>query len=271
MSLKKSNTIIIISCALISLILLTIVFFPRVVDNIMTGLASIATFSASVLVNPNPNEVNTTPPAPEPKKNITITFFSVKKKSEGTAIKTSFAEADYISINTTAPGVFEDYLALYNPENVTKEFTINFTTNFIRSIVSNITLEPNESAKIPISIDTTALGAGGYTDYVFIRSGDREEMVTITLKVLGEGKEEAESKLPEQEQPATVTEKVGEQVKEKRPVLLSIILMLLCALVVLGMILFLHLKKGAKAIKNQANKDISNANNAETNKDDNPQ
>jgi hypothetical protein len=252
MSLTKSNLIIAVSCACILLVLSATVFFPKAVDNLITGFTSFSSFSVAVSVLPSPNEPNATAPLEiEPKKNMTITFFSVKTKSVRTTTKTSFSEADLIEINTTMPGVFEDYITLHNFENIKKEFIINFTANFIYGMARNITLGPNESERIPIPIDTKNLKPGEYTDFIFIRSGDHEEKITVDL-LLGEEQEEVENMNPELEQPKPIVESLSEPSPKKKPAFINIIILLIGALLVAGMVfLFLHLRRGIKAIKNE--------------------
>jgi predicted PurR-regulated permease PerM len=253
MSLTKSNLIIVVSCACILLVLSSAVFFPKVVDNLITGFTSFSSFSVAVSVLPASNESNITVPLEiEPEQNRTITFFSVKTRAGGTTPLIRFIEADYIEINTTTPGVFEDYIILHNPESVKKELIISFTTNFIYDLVQDITLEPNESIRISIPINTKNLKPGEYTDYILIRSDEREEKITVNLKLLGEEQEEVEGIIPEQEQSQPIVESPSELPREKKPAFLSIILLLIGTLLVICMVfLFLHLRKGMKAIKNE--------------------
>ncbi len=253
MSLTKSNLIVIVSCACVMLVLSSVIFFPKVVDNLITGFASISSFSVSVAVGQASNGTNesnaTTVPKKEPEKEKIITFFSYRTKPRGTAVQTSFAEEDFLEINTSASGVFEDYLTLHNYESVKKEFIINFTNSFIHDLVQNITLGPNESVRIPIPIDTRALRPGEYTDYIFIKSGEQEENVSVSLKLMAGETPVIENKTPEKEQPTPAVEQIIEQSHGKKPAFLSIVLVFIGVLLVAGMIfLFLHLRRGMKAI-----------------------
>jgi hypothetical protein len=250
MSLTKSNLAVIVSCVCIMLVLSATVFFPKVVDNLITGFASISSFSVSVAVLPGPNESNATiVPKIEPVKNSSLGFFSFRTRSKGMASIASFSEADQIEINATVYGVFEDYFILHNPENVKRDFVINFTNNFIRNMIKNMTLGPNESARISIPINTGNLEPGEYADYIFIRSGDKEEKITITLKMLSKETEPVENINPEQEQPKPITELSSEPPPEKKPAFLSIVIVFIGLLLVAGMIfLFFHLRRGMKAV-----------------------
>lgn len=249
MSLTKSNLAVIVSCACIMLVLSATVFFPKVVDNLITGFASISSFSVSVAVLPGPNESNATiVPKTESVKNSSLGFFSFRTRSKGMASIASFSEADQIEINATVYGVFEDYFILHNPENVKRDFVINFTNNFIRNMIKNMTLGPNESARISIPINTGNLEPGEYADYIFIRSGDKEEKITITLKMLSKETEPVENINPEQEQPKPIIEPPRELSREKKPAFLSIVLVFIGVLLAAGMIfLFFHLRRGMKS------------------------
>ena len=253
MSLTKSNLVIIVSCTCLLLVLSTAVFFPHVVDNLITGFASISSFSVGVAVSPNPNEANPVPPL-EPKKNPSLGFFSIRTKSGGLTTNAGFADADYIAINATQPGAFEDYFTLHNPDKIAKEFIINFTTNFIHDLARNITINPNESTRIIIPVDTKNLEPGEYTDYIFIRSGTQQENITVYLKLSGGETGEIEAKNPEQEQPKPAVEQIQEQSQRKKPTFLNIIIVLIgITLISCIIFLFLHLRKGINVLKNEKN------------------
>jgi len=164
-----------------------------------------------------------------------------------------FVEPNYISIITSAQGPLKANITIYNLRGEEKTFNISFTTNFIYDMRSSITLPHKDFAEIPIYMDTTGLEPGDYTDYVYVRSGDTEERVTVNLELL-EAEEEAEEKTPVQEQPKQIIigeekEQVTREMGVKKKSAMLTLLLVISSLLLLAGVVFLYLRKKTKIIR----------------------
>jgi hypothetical protein len=246
MSLKKNNIFAIIFFVIIILVISTIVIFPRVVNNIMTGFASFASLSVSLIVSPNTSQITNPLQVEEPGKNTSVAFFSARTQSKGGGVAINYVEADLITINASGAGVFQEYFVLHNPESLKKDFIINSTNNFIQNLIGAVTLEPNESRSITVLIDTAGLQPGLYTDYIMVTSGNNTQKITLTLNVFEQQQEQPEAKPPVEEKPAPVPEQVQKQAAKKNIPFLSIMIILACVVVITGAISLAHGKKNKK-------------------------
>ncbi|KYK25205.1 hypothetical protein AYK26_06320 [Euryarchaeota archaeon SM23-78] len=170
-----------------------------------------------------------------------IVFFPYKSKFR--------IEPTQINITKTGTGVFTEYITLVNQRTYKQEFMISSTHTFISDVISNIVLAGNDSQEIAVNMNTTPLEPGYYTDYIYVKTGDEEQNITINLKLF-EKKDEIQEprkqeKLPKEEQPKPSS--LLEEKIEKKQALIYITYALIVIALVLGVIvLFLYLKKPPK-------------------------
>ncbi|MBW2991007.1 hypothetical protein KY348_04860 [Candidatus Woesearchaeota archaeon] len=162
-------------------------------------------------------------------------------------------EPNYLSITTMVPGFLEHYLTIYNLRGTEKDFNISFTTNFVYHVTSKVTIPHKDSATIPIYINTSGLEPGEYTDHITVSDGKDEENITITLSLLeADDMRTGEEKLPDEEQPTPISDLEKEKLKKERGEktnLFATLAIILGGLIIMGVVVFLHLKRGTKVIK----------------------
>ncbi len=158
-----------------------------------------------------------------------------------------FVEPNYITVLTAAPGYLVANLTIYNLRGAEKTFTINFTDNFVYAVVANVTIPHQNFTTVPIYMDTSGLGPGTYTDYIYVNDGKYEEKITISLEVLESAGEvtQAEEILPEEEQPAPVSPPPEEDMsrERKRANIMGILLSTIAVMLLVAGVIYLHLRE----------------------------
>ena len=129
-----------------------------------------------------------------------------------------------------------------------------FTKQFIKEIITSINVPKNEFKNISISLDTSNLNPGKYADYVTVKTGERSEKLTIELELLEpEERYPGQFKALSEQQPSTIatTNSSASQIEAEKnqAKLLKIILLVALGLVLMGGVVFLHIRSKSKTIR----------------------
>ena len=215
MSLKSHKTILLTSCAIALLLIFSfITLFPRMMDNLITGMASLASFSVSVAVGGNNLAGNLV--KQEETNNQHLTFFPSAHGSF--EMNTQYMNLKYVNLTSSEANALNASILLRNPYFKPQTFSISFTnTNqFISNIPQNITVPGNSTESIILNINTQNLEPGEYEDFVYIRSSLDEEKITVHLQVMK--KEEATTETPpEEEQPTQIVSPIAQEITNEPP------------------------------------------------------
>jgi len=166
-----------------------------------------------------------------------------------------FVEPNYINISSYTRGLLEAYITIYNLRGEDKNFNISYTKNFISQLAGTATVPSKGFKKIPVLMNTDRFASGKYKDYIIVKSGNREEQVTIELELLEPQK--IVIKAPTEEQPQIIPNQGGKATSDKttqgagKPLLspMKSILIFVIGLGVIGLMVFLQLRSKSKTIK----------------------
>lgn len=166
-------------------------------------------------------------------------------------------EPNYMSIITSSLGPIETEIIIYNFRGGDKEFSISYTNNFIYDIQSTVMVPAKEFLTVPVHIDTSLLTPGKYTDFIGVSHEGIEEEVTVALQILkspetegiSDSGEEAGSISAEEQQPGIISENQKKKEVKKNANTWGIILAVLGGLLLMGGVVFFHLRSKTRVIK----------------------
>src|SRR4030042_93993 len=159
-------------------------------------------------------------------------------------------EPNYISIITSVQDLIASPIIIYNLKGEDETFNISSTGGFIIIPTSTVTIWHKDYMRVPVYINTSGLSPGKYTGYIYVRSDKEEENVTVGLELLESQREVGgQEKPPTEQQPGAITSESKEEGGRARISVLRIVLISIIGLLLMGAVVFLHLRSRTRIIR----------------------